>query len=130
MTRHPFAATLLMSAFLTGCGGGGGANTPAQASPATYSFVRPTLGAHLVFAQTLTDNLNNTINRTMTQDVTAVNADCRPDVEDQLRRNVRRRYGHCIELGRDLRRCRHDHHRSRHVHCGRRCGHVVRRVAV
>jgi hypothetical protein len=75
MSRNPFAASLLMSALLTGCGGGGGANTPAQASPATYSFVRPKLGAHLVFAQTLTDNLNNTINRTMTQDVIAVNAD-------------------------------------------------------
>jgi hypothetical protein len=77
MTRKHFAASLLMSALLAGCGGGGGgaADTPAQASATTYSFVRPKLGAHLVFAQKLTDNLNNTINRTMTQDVTAVNAD-------------------------------------------------------
>jgi hypothetical protein len=74
MTREHFAATLLISALLTGCGGGT-ADTPAQAAAATYSFVRPKPGAHLVFAQKLTDNLNNTINRTMTQDVTAVNAD-------------------------------------------------------
>jgi hypothetical protein len=56
-------------------GGGGGTEAPARTSAATYTFVRPKLGAHLVFAQKLTGNLNNTVNRTMVRDVTAVNAD-------------------------------------------------------
>ena len=78
MTRTLLAASLLVSTLLAGCGGGGGGggtDAPARTSAATYTFVRPKLGAHLVFAQKLTDNLNNTVNRTMVRDVTAVNAD-------------------------------------------------------
>ncbi|MGJ7916468.1 hypothetical protein ACI48D_13460 [Massilia sp. LXY-6] len=77
MTRKHLASSLLISTLLAGCGGGGGggADAPVRSSAATYTFVRPKPGAHLVFAQKLTDNLNNTINRTMVQDVTSVNAD-------------------------------------------------------
>lgn len=77
MTRKHLAAYLLVSAFMTACGGGGGGSgdAPVQAAVATYTFVRPKLGAHLVYAQKLVDNLNNTVSRTMVQDVTAVNAD-------------------------------------------------------
>jgi hypothetical protein len=77
MTRKHLAASLLISTLMAGCGGGGSsaADAPAHTSATTYTFVRPKLGAHLVFAQKLTDNLNNTVNRTMVQDVTAVNAD-------------------------------------------------------
>jgi hypothetical protein len=78
MTRTPLAAILLVSTLLSGCGGGGGGSgtdAPTRTAAVSYTFMRPKLGAHLVYAQKLTDNLNNTINRTMVQDVTAVNAD-------------------------------------------------------
>lgn len=76
MTRTPLAAILFVSTLLSGCGGGSGTDAPAHTAAAvTYTFVHPKLGAHLVYAQKLIDNLNNTINRTMVQDVTAVNAD-------------------------------------------------------
>lgn len=75
MPRRHLAACLLISALLAGCGGGGGADAPAGTSAATYTFVRPKTGAHLVYAQKLADNLNNTVNRTMVQNVTSVNAD-------------------------------------------------------
>lgn len=55
---------------LTACGGG----TTAPATP-SYTFIAPKVGAHLVYADNLIDNLNNTVNRTLVDDVTAVNAD-------------------------------------------------------
>ena len=66
------AATLL-----SGCGGGGsGDGAAAQAAaPVTYRFVPPKVGAHLVYADQQADTLHNTLNRTATDDVTAVNAD-------------------------------------------------------
>jgi hypothetical protein len=77
MTRTHLAASLLVSTLLSGCGGGGGGgtDTPAHTAAVTYTFMHPKLGEHLVYAQKLVDNLNNTVNRTMVQDVTAVNAD-------------------------------------------------------
>jgi hypothetical protein len=75
MTHKHLAACLLISALLTGCGGGGSADAPAATSVTTYTFVRPKAGAHLVYAQKLVDNLNNTVDRTMVQDVGSVNAD-------------------------------------------------------
>ena len=75
MTRKHSAGCLLIFALTAGCGGGGNTNAPAGASVATYTFVRPKPGAHLVYAQKLADNLNNKVNRTMVQDVTSVNAD-------------------------------------------------------
>ena len=66
------AAVFLLSA----CGGGGdsGAASATSAAP-NYVFVAPKAGAHLVYADKLVDNLNNTLNRTITDDVTAVGAD-------------------------------------------------------
>lgn len=75
MTQKHLAARILIFTMLTGCGGGGNADAPAATSEATYIFVRPNPGAHLVYAQNLTDNLNNTVKRTMVQDVTSVHAD-------------------------------------------------------
>ena len=74
-TQTP-GSILTDSALVAGCGGGvGNTDTAPVAQAATYRFVRPKLAAHLVYAQKITDNLNNTVNRTMVQDVTAVNAD-------------------------------------------------------
>lgn len=85
MQRQPCAAALpplllpsLLPFLLAACGGGGGnAGTDAQAgAPApSYQFETPRAGTHLVYAASLVDNLNNTLNRTVTVDVTAVNAD-------------------------------------------------------
>lgn len=82
MQRQPYAAALLpflLPCLLAACGGGGGnaganaqASTPAAAS---YQFETPKAGAHLVYAASLVDTLNNTLNRTVTVDITAVNAD-------------------------------------------------------
>jgi hypothetical protein len=58
---------------LSACGGGGGgADSGAVAS---YTFVPPKAGAHLVYTEKLVDNLNNTLNRSVTDDVTAVGSD-------------------------------------------------------
>jgi hypothetical protein len=74
MKRTYLVASLLVSTLVAACGGGGTEATPAS-SASSYTFAKPKLGAHLVYAQKLTDNLDNTVNRTMTMDVTAVNAD-------------------------------------------------------
>jgi len=64
------------AALLAGCGGGGGGDAAAPApAAASYAFAAPKQGAHLVYAETLLDNRNNTIHRSSTDDVTAVNAD-------------------------------------------------------
>jgi hypothetical protein len=77
MTRTPLAALAALS-LLSACGGGGGAapaaSTQTAAAPG-YAFIAPKTGAHLVYAEKLVDNLNNTLNRSITDDVTAVNAD-------------------------------------------------------
>jgi hypothetical protein len=68
--------TLATMSLLTACGGGGAA--PAAGTPnaaATYTFIIPKLAAHLVYAERLVDNLNNTVNRTIVDDVTAINID-------------------------------------------------------
>jgi hypothetical protein len=88
MRRIAFPVILLsLLTELSGCGGGGsGADTStstsaaaaapsATASGSAPAPVAPPLGAHRVFAEVLVDNLNNTINRTMTSDVTGVGAD-------------------------------------------------------
>jgi hypothetical protein len=58
---------------LTACGGAGDSSTDSLA--ATYRFITPTAGAKNVFAVTLVDNLNNTLNRTIVESVSTVNAD-------------------------------------------------------
>lgn len=77
MTRRRFAASLLVSTLCAGCGGGGSGISDSSAPPAatTYSFAHPKAGAHLVYGDTLVDNLNNTLNRTLVTDVTALNGD-------------------------------------------------------
>ena len=68
---------LLAAALLTACGGGGQSSPPAAAAtaPVTYNFIAPKAGVQLVFANTLVDNLNNTLTRTVIENVTAVNPD-------------------------------------------------------
>ena len=70
-------AGLVTATLLSACGGGGGTGgTAAQvAASVSYRFVPPTAGAHLVYADQQADTLNNTVNRTAVDDVTAVNAD-------------------------------------------------------
>lgn len=76
---RPLLAALLAPVLLAACGGGGGSagTSPAAAaaSVATYQFKTPKAGTHLVYAASLVDNLNNTLNRTVTVDITAVNPD-------------------------------------------------------
>jgi hypothetical protein len=63
---------------LSACGGGGGSDSSAASAAggaANYTFVAPKAGAHLVYTDKLIDNLNNTLNRTITDDVTAVGGD-------------------------------------------------------
>lgn len=70
-------AGLVTATLLSACGGGGGTGgTAAQAAASvSYRFVPPQAGAHLVYADQQADTLNNTLNRTAVDDVTAVNAD-------------------------------------------------------
>lgn len=80
MARKYLAVSFFLSVSIAGCGGGsdsagGTTATATTTATVTYTFVRPKAGVHLVYAQKLLDNLNNTINRTMTQYITSVNAD-------------------------------------------------------
>lgn len=77
MTRRPLFAGLFVSTLCAGCGGGGSGISASAPPPAAaaYTFAHPTAGAHLVYGDTLIDNLSNTINRTLATDVTALNAD-------------------------------------------------------
>lgn len=70
-------AGLVTAALSSGCGGGGspGGAAPQGATAATYRFVPPKAGLHLVYADQSVDSLNNTLHRTATDDVTSVNAD-------------------------------------------------------
>lgn len=70
-------ATLLAPLLLAACGGGGQGSSTQAAAPSVppYQFKTPKAGGHLVYAASLVDNLGNTVNRSVTEDVTAVNAD-------------------------------------------------------
>lgn len=73
MTRSTLAAALFIATALSACGGGGGSNSTSVAVAATtYTYVLPQAGAQLVYADTLVDNLNNTINRSLAVGITAV----------------------------------------------------------
>jgi hypothetical protein len=77
--RITILAGLVAAILLGACGGGGSGNGSGSAVQAaattTYRFVPPKAGAHLTYAEQQTDTLNNTLNRTVDDDVTAVNAD-------------------------------------------------------
>ena len=70
-------AGLVAATLLSACGGGGstGGDAARAAATATYRFAPPKAGEHLVYADQQADTLNNTLNRTAVDDVTAVNAD-------------------------------------------------------
>jgi hypothetical protein len=70
-------AGLVAATLMSACGGGGstGGAASAGAAAATYRFVPPKAGAHLVYVDQSADTLHNTLNRAATDDVTAVNAD-------------------------------------------------------
>lgn len=72
LKHQPVAACILTFA-LTACGGGSGdtSNSPG----AVYRFITPTAGTKAAYAETLVDNLNNTINRTIVHSVLTVNTD-------------------------------------------------------
>jgi hypothetical protein len=65
---------MLSVACLTACGGGAtsSGDTPGTV---TYNFVTPTKGSQSIFVETMVDNLNNTLNRNLVENVTAVNSD-------------------------------------------------------
>ena len=69
------AASVIFLSALAGCGGK--VNTPANEFPpaASYSYVVPKAGQQTTFADTYVDNLNNTVNRTLVENITTVNAD-------------------------------------------------------
>lgn len=74
--HRPLLAAILAPVLLAACGGGGQENGPGPATAAaSYQFRTPKAGTHLVYSASLVDNLNNTLNRTVTDDVTAVNPD-------------------------------------------------------
>jgi len=64
---------------LTACGGGGGGpsnSIPVEPPPLKgYAFATPQLNSRRVYAETIVDNLNNTISITKSDTVTAVNGD-------------------------------------------------------
>lgn len=77
MKRRSIAA-ILTPLILAACGGGSveQKNTdPAPASVPPYQFKTPRVGTHLEYAASLVDNLGNSLNRTVSEDVTTVNAD-------------------------------------------------------
>lgn len=64
----------IFSAVLTACGGGGD-SAPSSSTAASYTFVAPATGTTLVFAETIGDNLNNSLNRNVVETISAVHAD-------------------------------------------------------
>lgn len=72
MTRYNLAGAFFIAATLSACGGGGGngSGSVALAAPG-YTYVPPSTGAQLVYADALIDNLNNTVNRTLAVDISA-----------------------------------------------------------
>ena len=66
-----FGAGNLLTALLGGCGGGG----DNAASATTFSFVMPKLNSQRIYNRTIIDNSGNTIDETLSDTVTAVNAD-------------------------------------------------------
>lgn len=64
---------LIVSLVLGGGGGDGAGNTPGSGT--TYNFTPPTLNSTRTYAETITDNSNNTINVTFTDITTTINAD-------------------------------------------------------
>ncbi len=58
-----------IAALLSACGGGD------AGSSTTYAFVTPKVNSQRIYAYTILDNSNNTINQTIRDSVTAVNAD-------------------------------------------------------
>jgi hypothetical protein len=77
MTHCKALLGILAVTVLTACGGGGGNGTASSdsSSATAFNFIPPKVGTELVFASTLVDNLNNTLNRTIIEKVTVVNAD-------------------------------------------------------
>lgn len=75
--QRTILAGLVAATLLSACGGGGSSSGAAAqaAATVTYRFVPPKAGAHLVYAAQLADTLDNTLNRTADDDVTAVDAD-------------------------------------------------------
>lgn len=73
-----FICVATISIFVVGCGSGGGSSsstpTPTLVTP-TYNYVAPTLNTQRTLARTIVDNSGNTINETVVDTVTAVNAD-------------------------------------------------------
>jgi len=67
----------VLAALVTACGGGGSSNASSASDPAatTYAFTTPTVDSPHLSAQTIIDNFNNTINETISDQVTAVNPD-------------------------------------------------------
>jgi hypothetical protein len=60
---------------LAGCGGGGSGTDNSPGSGTTYAFVAPLLNSSRVYAETIVDNSNNTIDIGFSQTVNAVSAD-------------------------------------------------------
>ena len=63
---------LTTAAVATSCGGGGSATAP---QGMTYAFVTPKVGDKRLYSEVIVDNSNNTIDRSLSDTVTAVNAD-------------------------------------------------------
>ena len=75
MTHCKSYLGMLAVTVLTACGGGSGTSSGGNSSATTYNFITPKAGTQLVFSETLVDNLNNTLNRTVVENVTSINAD-------------------------------------------------------
>lgn len=70
MSVHRLGVVGLLSILMAGCGGSSGSE-----SGASYSFVTPKLNSEAIYAYTIVDNSNNTINQIVRDTITAVNAD-------------------------------------------------------
>jgi hypothetical protein len=63
----------VVTVLAVGCGGGG--STTNSGAATTFSFVGPKVGSQRLYAKTTVDNANNTINQTLRNTITGINAD-------------------------------------------------------
>jgi hypothetical protein len=70
MQLSKFAAAAATAMLVTACNGGDN-----SVAPTTYNYVAPPVNFQRVYAETIIDNSNNTINESYSQSVTDVNSD-------------------------------------------------------
>lgn len=77
MRQWSVGAACFVAGFLVACGGGGGSGSGGgtSGSGTTYPFVTPQVNVQRTYSESYQDNQGNTINLTLTSNVSAVNSD-------------------------------------------------------